>query len=698
MHRYLAVLNGDNINRYGFRFTIGALEGSLYENATIGVPSLLGHDSHRPIGWNYPIGLYFEPKITKLIGEFILAETNDDREKIENAYQNTLLKSNYKICKPHLDNFSELLRLDSICDGKFMYNGCVLYKDKDILFKYYPNLKGLQDKDGLIYLDDLLSKFEYLGQGIFKDKKSDISIFSHRYFRRNLSHHNNYHTFFLDEFIRLNDEQGINLRIALDCDIIGYAPSYMEQIELAFWWGPKFNDNIDDIPPGVTHYESNEKQKLFSGISGTQFWWKKDEEGMMTLEMEEIRVKPSLGVSDEKYGCRYIHSIYDSKKSDFIHFDGAIRMYDEMGIIERWENPINQVGKNTTYTKLFRIDGKLSLANWKSLSVNYFQDNPLLYEYFGKKNEYKEIQKKLIETENKSVVEKLIPYKIDNKSGIRIFVSYHLPTHIEEDFERIIINPDSIYNLKDRSEVIEFDTLEIKKALFRLGGELKLPSEYSYIKSYDFYTNYPTILHSTNNLRENLSKTLKAYLLVFESISKEMKRTISLTLAWPHGDKEVRVSIFGNITEIIKWLKQNSEIPLEREEFRSWLDKQNKWLSDNYEYQENKPDLFDLIKSDGVIYIKRNSINPDWITDLRKDEMGIKYKLEIPKGNEDILEAVSKKEIFPAFSSIVTKVRCGKTNEDYFESKTSKVLDEDVHAIIEEASLAGAFWTDRQYF
>lgn len=697
MQRYLAVLNGDDVNRYGYRFTIGALEGALFDNAIIGIPSLLGHDSHKPIGWNYPIGLYFEPKITKLIGEFILAETNIDQEKIENAYQNILFQRNYEACKPYLDNFSKLLRLDSDCTGKFMYNGCVFYKDNDILFNFYPNLKGLLDKDGLIYLDDILSKFEYLGQGIFKDKNSDISIFSHRYFRRNLSYHNNYHTYFLDEFIGQNNKQEINLRISLDRDIIGYAPSYKEQMELEFWWGPKYNDNIDEIPPEVTHYECNERQKLFSGILGTQFWWKKDEQGM-TLELEEIRDKPSLGVSNEKYGCRYIHSIYNSENSEFVHFDGAIRMYDEEDIMERWEKPINKAGKNTTYTKLFRIDGKLSLANWKSLSTNYFQDNPLLYEYFGLKNEYEEIQKELVESEDKPIVDTLVPYKIDNKSGLKLFVSYHLPTKVEKDFERIIINPDNVTRLIDRLDVIEFDIVEVKKALFRLGGKLIIPSEYSYIKSYDFYTNYPTILHSANNLEENLSKTLRAYLLLFEAINKKIDKTISFTLAWPHMDKELRISIFGKISEIIKWLKQNVEIPLEHEEFRSWLDKQNKWLSDNYEYQGNKPDLFDLLSNDGVIYIKRNSINPDWVTDLSADENGIKYKLEIPKGHEGIFEAVSKKEIFPAFSSILTKVRCGKTNEDYFKSKTSKFLDDDVFAVIEKASLAGAFWTDKQYY
>lgn len=121
-------------------------------------------------------------------------------------------------------------------------------------------------------------------------------------------------------------------------------------------------------------------------------------------------------------------------------------------------------------------------------------------------------------------------------------------------------------------------------------------------------------------------------------------------------------------------------------------------MSQRYVYQQNNPDLFELLNNDGVIYIKRKVINADWIKNLVNDEHGIKYEIEIPKGYDEILEAIQKKEIFPAFSYIVTKVKCGKTNEDYFESLTSKILDDDVFAEIEECSLVNAFWTDKEYY
>ena len=137
---------------------------------------------------------------------------------------------------------------------------------------------------------------------------------------------------------------------------------------------------------------------------------------------------------------------------------------------------------------------------------------------------------------------------------------------------------------------------------------------------------------------------------------------------------------------------------MEHEEFRLWLEKQNKWLSQRYAYQQNNPDLYELLNNDGVIYIKRKVINPDWIKNLVEDEHGLKYEIEIPDGYNEILEAVQKGALFPAFSYIVSKIKCGKTNEDYFESMTSKILDDDVFSIIEECSLVGAFWTDKQYY
>ena len=59
-------------------FTIGALEQGMFDNATAGMPSLISHDFHRPLGWIYPFGLYIEPKLSRLIGNFFTCESEED--------------------------------------------------------------------------------------------------------------------------------------------------------------------------------------------------------------------------------------------------------------------------------------------------------------------------------------------------------------------------------------------------------------------------------------------------------------------------------------------------------------------------------------------------------------------------------------------------------------------------------------------
>jgi len=131
MHRYQAVLNSDSINRDNYKFTVGALEDALFENAVYGIPSLLGHDSHKPIGWIFPFGLYFEPKLTRLFGEFHIAETPEDREIIHSAYKRELTQRLSEACEPYLAEFCKLLKGALSESAKYTFNGCVAYHDKN---------------------------------------------------------------------------------------------------------------------------------------------------------------------------------------------------------------------------------------------------------------------------------------------------------------------------------------------------------------------------------------------------------------------------------------------------------------------------------------------------------------------------------------------------------------------------------------
>lgn len=692
MRGELIIMNSDSVNRKHMMFTIGALEDAAFDNATSGIPALVGHDGLRPIGWNFPFGLYFKPYLTRLVAKYQLAENKDDFEVIEKAYLSTVSNRYHEECEPHRAELDKLIENHKTTDGRYAGLGCAAFIDSGILLRLYSELQLKLDKDGLIKLSDLLEQFEYLGQGIFKDKKKNLAIFCHRFFRRSLSYINNFHFEFLDQFMSLNGTKDISLRIALDADVVGLASSFNLREELEYCWGPPYSDDIKSIKPEVTTYETDSTQKFFSGVSRMQFWWKNDD-NLKVLEAEELRDNPTNGRGSDQYGCRYIHSIFEFREEKFQHFDGAIRMYSTDEMIERIGKEINKAGKGAAYTKLFRIDGKLSISIWKLLITYYYQGNPLTYEYFGMKQEHERLFNDSTPFK-KNVTQQYMPYQIENVDGLRLFVSYHKPSSIEQSFDRIIINPDYSLTIDRQEQAIEFYALEIKKALNRIGEQLTIPDKIKFINVKDDFINFPTILHSTQGLQQKLEATISAYTLLFTKLSQR-DVTIALTLAWPLEDKEVRLSIYGRLTEINKWLLDNKEIPVDYPNFRSWVEKQGDWLRKGYERKESGPKMEDLISADGALFIRRRQVEQSWLQ-FRETNVGLEYEISFPKDATELFRAFEQGELRPSLYYLVEKAHCSKTGEDYFTSLTSKALDDDVTCVITQAGSPSAFWTKNE--
>lgn len=691
MHNYLGILSSDSVNRDGTVITFEALEGGIAQTAVKGMPSLIDHDFHRPLGWIFPFGILIEPKISKTVGNFNICSNTEDRDLIYPKIQDYWQYVNYNSCKEHIDEFKILLGENFSPEGKFIHKGTVCYNLPEITYKIFPDLFSNTDKSGLVYLDDILADFEYKGSGIFKSKSSDFCIFCHQFFSRNLSLLNNFNTYFIDEFIRLNSNKEIKLRISIDPDLIGLSKTYMGFLEHDYWWGPKFNDDISSLPDQVTRYESNEEQKFYNNILGTEFWWKTDA-SEKTLEIEEIREKPSLGLDKKLYGCRYIHSIYDNEKKEFNHFDGAVRVYTEEQILHRWETNINKAGKNTDYKKLFRIDGKLKLSDWKKLCILYYKGNPLLFEYFGAKEEYENVQNPV---KIQDGVLKYLPAKIKPEDGIRLFTSYHPKQSDYNSFERKVIRPDIIGRENgDSINVLEYDIIEIEKHLKRNGSKIDYPDEINFIKPFDFYTNYPIILHSSDNTPFLVQKTIEAFKTIFQIQNKTLNKTISFTIGWEMQDFEVRLSVFGKSSEIVKWLNTFDTIPADYLNFRLWLIKQRKWIYDNYDYHEK--DFTHLLKDDGVFYINRKLINHEMIS--FPDENNENYFEIKTTGDAELTKFIDEKTVFASYMGIINKAVCTRTGLDYLTSDTSKYLDNDVRMSIEKIELAFFFWTDQKYF
>lgn len=694
-----AVLNSDTINRYGYRFTVGALEDALEQKALEGVPTCLGHDMHKPLGWTVPFGLYFEPGMCRLVGNQMIAENDEEQKFINKAHFSALKKRYYEQCSPYIDELKALLGDHLTENALYLYAGCVCYLDDNIIEGLYPKLFEKQDKDGLIYLSDLLQQFTYKGHGVFKDNNSELAVIAHQFFRKSLSHHNNLNYFLIDELVKQAKNDKIKVRISLDKNLIGLAKTYYDIIELEYWRGPKFNNDVSKIKSGVTVYGSNEYQKLYYGISQTEFWWK-HEEGKQTLEVEEIKEHPSEGIDNDKYGCRYVHSIFDEAANSFEHFDGAIRMYDTEKMLSRIDNDIKSAGKQSEYTKLFRVDGELTIEDWKTMVCHYFQANPLIHEYFDEAKEEETNEPHIIEEKTKSIFDELIPYSISEGDGIRLLVSYHEIQKREDDTQtgRYISGYD-VLSIGERSlRVMETDILEVVKSLNRLGENLDLPKNVSLACSEDMYWNIPTINHGMNeNTLSNVSKTLQALEAIFEAkVSKKQNTVAAFTLSWERQDeKQVSVSVMGHSVDILKWLTENRKIPIDKTEFKTWLEKQSVFIN-QYPIKENKPPLFEMVYADGVLYIRRRGIAPEIKYQLKKEANGLAIDFAFTKDQYDLAMAYKDRKIDVACSYLHKKLICSKCNKDYVTCEHSTTLDNDVSVSVADFEMISITWTDRK--
>src|SRR6185503_17376247 len=93
MKQFICVLNSDSINRYGQCFTVGALVSALWNVHRDGMPMLISHDFTRPLGWQYPFAIHFEPGLTRFVGLGLMVESNHESEQLFNALASHLARS-----------------------------------------------------------------------------------------------------------------------------------------------------------------------------------------------------------------------------------------------------------------------------------------------------------------------------------------------------------------------------------------------------------------------------------------------------------------------------------------------------------------------------------------------------------------------------------------------------------------------------
>lgn len=670
------ILCTDEVARDNTRFSIGALDEMVWQGSNGGRPSHLSHDMHKFLGWSTVKGLYISHEGSYVLGSTYIPE--DDKEWESMQYLRKAFQYNItaEMMEKYGDAFgAELKRLGILRPertGKLYYNNIALYGCENILYEVFPCLREYEDGDGLVLLDTLLKEFEYIGQGVFKSKRNSLAIMLHSFFRRSYSIFNNYNFGFIDQLFEVYKQGNHSVKVRLEKDYIGYAPSWIQAHEYEYWYGPHYTDDIANIPEGLVRYESDAIDKVYTDIKSTEFIWKKKDDGRQyQFEMEEVMTAEAPTMEKDTYRCRYLHALYDLSKGEFNHFDGAIRSYDLEKIVARIETPMDKMGHQAQYTKIFRLDGHVPLDLWKSLITQYLCSNNSVYAYFGIPRPFQAEAKE----QRGKTLQDYVPYQINKGDGVRLFISYH-PKE-QYDAKRCFCGYDELTVIEEKNKSMDLSTIEVAKALRKLGAEIYLPKDVKITKIADNVHNVPCIFHTGDGgCYKDVNKTLEGIrLLVAQHVKNNDDEIYSFTIGWNMDGRSVTVSFMGHVDDLHQWLVSLGAIPTKRKEFQKWEDAQNKYI---HQHGNDSPLPINAkhVYNDGMLYFKHHRIIDDVeIHDMRTDERGSRFA-NIATRDEVLEKLWNTGQIHAVPLMVIDEIIDRKTGESYVDSPYSVIFNE----------------------
>ena len=436
MEIYQGVAITDGLNRKNHFLPLSAILKAYRDSWNRPIPMNLGHDRTKPIGYTKLTGVYMEPGKAYVTNEGAIMETGEEHEALRKMLE---VNDYHQFCEENSDKIELLVeKLGDVVSDSFRVapiGQAVAIKDKGIVQRLFPEWTD-SFKDGLTDINELESVYSttvdgekgVLIPGVFL--KDGYLLFAHQFFRRTLSILNSTNEEFFVSFEKLRGISNLEVKVALDMDMIGLQGTEHPEVEYQYIRGPHFDDNLESIPEGVTCHDNEHYDNLFSNLVGTQFYWHK-QDGTRTFECEELCDRENVsfdGGDTMLWGCRYVHSMLNPSTGLPTHLDGAIRIYDEEQILERLDikTDISKCGKNSKYIKLWRIDNEFSVSLWKELISAFYRENPLIGEYFGGvDNKYEQIKKE--NAERNSLVVKPNDFEhieFNAGDGCRAFLKY----------------------------------------------------------------------------------------------------------------------------------------------------------------------------------------------------------------------------------------------------------------------------------
>ncbi len=686
MRRLRAISASDALNRYGSRFAVEALVSALWDNCEIGNPLLLSHDLTRPIGWSRAVAVHMEPGLSRLVGQHLIPENEDELGRLASSLNGYLQTKLVNECAEEVENLRRLASEYLLGQETPLCRGCVALVEPDLARRALPQLFSNEDKDGLVSIGELMP----VGPGVFR--VGEFAVFAHRSFRRSSSRLNTLNTPFLRRLYNLRGDQS-NAKIALDSDMLGLASTYNETVELEYWWGPKFNDDLASIPTGVTRHEARQEDLMFHGISRTEFWWQFREKQHI-FEAEELRDIPSTSDSTSRYECRYVHSMVHESTKQVTHLDGAVRSYSEERMVERLDTDIKHFGRNSEYTKLWRVDGVIDIQTWKRLLSDYFKDNRLVGEYLGAESS-EEAEYPTRSTKSSVASERYVPYSINRGDGVRVSLCFDPRSSGVE--ERTLFAPEILAFDNERLRVVEMEAIELKKVLEKRGAHLHVP-EVNLMKYEDGYANLPPILHGGAVVEKDLRGTLDAIGTLVRAWDQQgLDMVVSYSVTFPVEGKEATISVFGHVADLQAWFSDPlCQPPMTIEGLRTWSSKVSDSLSKSYPTAANEPGLDGTLKESGILWISRLPLEESEYTfSFSEDQRTSECELKISESKGDLIKQLELGQVSPAFAMLVTESECSACKAPYRRCSCSKLLDEGVVQKITDIGSVFMFWTDR---
>jgi hypothetical protein len=691
MRERLAIFNSDEVNSQGIVMPVSVLASALEQRWFLGTPMHRSHDRHRVDGWSRPLGLHLEPGLARLTGICGFPETQREADDLEAATRRHHALNLAEYVQPHLNALRE--RLGDALDGTEVpvHLEAAALQSKGLASRMFPRLFVQADKDGLI----LLRLLEPIAPGVFRH--GELLLFASHFLRRSLSRLNTLNEPFLSRLQPLADNEGLTVKIRLDHDTVGLASTFQQPLEFAHWWGPRFDDDLQSIPIGLTRHQANEMQLFFSGIHHTEFWWHA-QNGLKTIECEEVLDIPSLGVGSDVYGSRYVHSILDEQTDLPMHLDGAIRMYSEDAMIARLDENLIHAGRHSDYTKLWRVDGQIPIAVWKELICHHFRDNELVGEYLGGSDDQGLAIPEVI-APSASPMDRIAPCSMAAGDGVRVSVAYHLADDEDTGTAEVeLISRDTWGSADNRQAYVEADSYEPVKLLRQQGVHVEVPKDALRLAFEDTVINMSLLMHRGLKAVENARRTMNVFRSLCDAwVNRSDDRNVSFIIGVEYEDRKIYFSFAGHVIDLQIVLNSlEKPIPASPHDVGEWAARIRNLLTGRFPASNDRPPIRRMMQRTGILQFDREMINTDWyrpVPDGNGDLAG--YEFAIPQTQTDLIQLMKSNQMFYAPLHVIYSSTCTGCQNEYIDCDCSKYTNIDVGQSVTEYESVGLFWTNR---